>query len=63
MNDVDLCIGCEEPLYVTDFRLTIDWDPDRGELVEKDASPIADLIARATDNAEEYKGQLTYKKR
>jgi len=35
----------------------------RGELIEKDAISIANLIARVTDNAEEYKGQVEYKQK
>ncbi|KAG8880752.1 hypothetical protein FRB97_000545 [Tulasnella sp. 331] len=35
----------------------------RGELAEKDAIPIADLIARATGSAEEYKGQINYRQK
>jgi len=47
-------------IVMNDIDLCIGY---RGELAEKDASPIADLITRATDNAEEFKGQVRYKQK
>jgi len=35
----------------------------RGELAEKDAIPIASLIAKATDDADVFKGQVRYKQK
>ncbi|KAG9006610.1 hypothetical protein FRB94_000536 [Tulasnella sp. JGI-2019a] len=47
-------------IIINDINLCVGF---RGELAEKDAMPIAALIAKATDRAEEYKGQINYQKK